>query len=273
MRQRALLTSLLLVLLALPAAAREPEEVSIPPLDKRDPVLSGLLFRPATKKPAPAIVMLHGCDGMYRKKDGTLNSRGRDWSARFVEQGYVVLLPDSFGARDVESACSGKELRARARVERVRDLLASLAFLREQRFVRSDSLGVAGWSHGGSTVLATIDKREGLDGLRQAIVFYPNCKPEVEKRDWQARVPVALFVGDSDEWAPLDQCRQLTVRHRLDLVVYPGAVHGFDTPGLAHTTITGVSTPSGTARQGTDPVARADAIQRVTARFLTTLKP
>ncbi|GIL41239.1 dienelactone hydrolase family protein [Roseiterribacter gracilis] len=249
-------------------------DVSIPPLDKRDPALTGVLLRPASNKPAPAIVMLHGCDGMYGK-NGNLSARSRDWAERFVAQGYVVLLPDSFAARGVTSACNASETRARARVERPRDALASLAYLRSLPFVRGDALALAGWSHGGSTVVAVAGESHGLEGVRSAVAFYPNCKPILERRDWKAQVPLAMLIGDADAWSTPRECQQLAERERLDLVLYPGAVHGFDNPDMKRTTRTGITTPGGgtTAELGTDPVARADAIKRVTARFLTALKP
>jgi dienelactone hydrolase len=263
----------LLLLLASPAFAADGERVQVPSLDKRDPTLTALLFRPATSKPAPAIVMLHGCDGMFRAKDHALFPRARDWAERFVGLGFIVLMPDSFAARGVESACNASETRARARIERPRDVLSALAFLRGQSFVRADSLGIAGWSHGGSTTVAVVGESHGLEGVRTAVAFYPNCKPILERHDWQARVPLAMLIGDADNWTTPAECRDLAVRNRLDLTVYPGAVHGFDAPNQPITTRTGVSTASGTARVGTDPAARADAIGRVTARFLTALKP
>jgi dienelactone hydrolase len=268
-----LLRVFLLLLLASPAFAASGERVSIPSLDKRDPMLTGLLFRPATGKPAPAVVALHGCDGMFRAKDRKLYPRAQDWADRFVAMGFVVLMPDSFAARGVESACNASETRARARVERPRDVLSALAFLRTQRFVRADDLAIAGWSHGGSTAVAVVGERHGLEGVRTAVAFYPNCKPILARSDWHARVPLAIFLGAADNWTTPEECSRLAVRERLDLAIYPGAVHGFDAPNQPISTRAGVSTQSGTARIGTDPVARADAIQRVTARFLTALKP
>jgi len=52
----------------------------------------------------------------------------------------------------------------------------------------------------------------------------------------------------------------------IDYVTYPGAVHGFDDPNLPLRQRKGLaftSDGSGTAWSGTDPKARADAIERV----------
>ncbi len=55
-----------------------------------------------------------------------------------------------------------------------------------------------------------------------------------------------------------------------EIVVYPGAVHDFDHPSLKHREREGVAFSAhgdGKARVGTDPQARADALERV-PRFL-----
>jgi len=45
-----------------------------------------------------AVVALHGCGGLYDRK-GDLSARHRTGAERLTQQGFVVLLPDSFGRR------------------------------------------------------------------------------------------------------------------------------------------------------------------------------
>ena len=59
-------------------------------------------------------------------------------------------------------------------------------------------------------------------------------------------VPTLILIGELDDWTPADECRNLAEgrddygisRQKglgvpIELVVYPGAYHGFDIPGLA----------------------------------------
>ena len=50
----------------------------------------------------------------------------------------------------------------------------------------------------------------------------------------------------------------------MEIVTYPNAFHGFDTPNSPVRVRRDIATtPTGTATVGTDPQARADAIARV----------
>jgi dienelactone hydrolase len=57
--------------------------------------------------------------------------------------------------------------------------------------------------------------------------------------------PALILIGEKDDWTPADDCRRLVEgeneigmsREKSDgppirLIVYPGAYHGFDRPGL-----------------------------------------
>jgi hypothetical protein len=60
----------------------------------------------------------------------------------------------------------------------------------------------------------------------------------------------------------------------LDLVKYNDAGHDFDAPGMpTHTKAGLTTTASGGATIGTDPMARTDAIERVTRLLAATLRP
>jgi dienelactone hydrolase len=71
--------------------------------------------------------------------------------------------------------------------------------------------------------------------------------------------------------APPGPCRLAAERTRpapVELVEYPGAVHGFDQPGMPVRVLSGLDMTArgdGTARMGTDPAARVDALRRVPA--------
>src|SRR5215510_16543266 len=61
--------------------------------------LTGEVFLPASRDQLsrfPAIVLLHGCGGLYTQR-GQLTGRHRDWAQRFAAWGFVALLVDSLG--------------------------------------------------------------------------------------------------------------------------------------------------------------------------------
>src|SRR5690348_12017116 len=90
---------LLTLLMILPArAAYDVEWAEFPALQSfnGEPVqLSALQFRPQGQGPFPAIVLLHGCSGMYTRSGNVTNSY-RHWAELLSEDGYVALLVDSF---------------------------------------------------------------------------------------------------------------------------------------------------------------------------------
>src|SRR4051794_31082645 len=69
--------------------------------------LTGLLYRPPGDGAFPAIVLMHGCGGLYNR-DGTLSSRHDDWARRYHGLGYVVLYVDSFSSRGIQEICTVK---------------------------------------------------------------------------------------------------------------------------------------------------------------------
>jgi dienelactone hydrolase len=178
-RKRLLIATLsLLFMTSHPALAWE--NVFFPSLDGpltggKPTQLHGLLMKPDGIGPFPAIVALHGCNGLF--KGGTLVAREAAWAHLLTSHGYVVLFPDSFGPRDVTSDCEG---RVRAWAERSYDTYGALRYLQAQPFVIGERIGLMGWSHGGGTVIFAIapdsiarpaDLQKG--DFRVAVAFYP----------------------------------------------------------------------------------------------------
>ncbi|MBP2300023.1 dienelactone hydrolase family protein [Azospirillum picis] len=242
-------------------------------------MLSGRLLRPSGSGPHPAVVMLHGCGGLYARS-GRVSPRHVWWATHLQRQGYEVLMVDSFGPRDVEEVCTTalKDRTVRATVERKLDAWGALAFLRRRPEVDHGRIGLIGWSQGAGTVLAAYGAGEdgpaGTDegGFRAAVAFYPGCRTSLSDEDWQPDGPLLLLVGDKDDWTPPQSCIDLAardgVKDKIDLVVYPDTYHGFDAPDAPVRTRDDVaSAPDGKAHVGTNEDARSDAIRRVTNFF------
>jgi len=266
------------LLVALPALAAE--RIEIPSLEGPEgpAQLVAFLSRPDGPGPFPAVVMLHGCGGAYAP-GGRLNARHRQWESLFLREGYAVLQVDSFTPRGIREICKRTE-RPRtttARGERRRDALAGHAFLRAQPFIRADRIALAGWSNGGSTVLAAMeaDAAGTPSPFRAAIAFYPGCR--LAGGAARPGGPMLILSGEADTWTPPEDCRAMlrdaaARAQRIEMHTYPGAYHDFDWPGMAARQITGIGTRSGTTMVGLDPAAQADALTRVPAWLAGWLK-
>lgn len=238
--------------------------------------LQGRIMRPSGLGPFPAVVMLHGCSGLLTKA-GALSARHLWWARTLRDQGYLVLMVDSFGPRGVAEQCTQTERRIRATVERKRDAWAALEFLRRRPDVQHERVAVLGWSHGGGTVLTAYEAETAGAGYRGAVAFYPGCRVALRDPDWQPGGPLLVLIGEDDDWTPAEPCQELAerdaVKDRLELVVYPGAHHGFDLPATPVRTRKDLANaPGGQAHIGTNEAARDDAVARVTAFLAKILK-
>jgi dienelactone hydrolase len=256
--------------LATPAVAAESIEI---PYDEG--TLKAVLFRPAGEGPFPAIVGLHGCSGP-NDRSGGFNPIYRAWGERLAAAGYAVVFPDSFGSRGAGPQCTVRERRIRARIERVGDAHAARQWLQAQPWVKTDRISLIGWSHGGSAALWAVRPRlPALDrrlDFRSAIAFYPGCRLPGEQA-WSARIPTLVLIGKADDWTPASACEVMVAgargrSARVEIVTYPGAHHRFDHPNLPVRQRTGLAYTadnSGRAHIGSDPAARQDSIERVSA--------
>ena len=240
-------------------------------------LIDGYLFKPAGQGPFPALVALHGCSGLFTQSGG-FRKRDGDWAKRLQSLGYVVFFPDSLTPRGVQEICTRKDIGGVMPFrERPRDAYGALRWLQSQSFVRKDRIGLVGWSNGGTTLLSAINaksraKPTGLmDDFRVAVAFYPGCRAAEKNLHWTTHIPLTILIGDADDWTPASFCSSLVNRvcregAPAEIVTYPEAHHAFDAPdqpqrvrgGLAHT-----ARRDGKATIGTNPEARADAIDRV----------
>jgi len=198
--------------------------------------------RPDGATARAAVVALHGCGGLYDRQ-GQLSARHRMAVDRLIAQGFVVLMPDSFGPRGLREICSRGYRDRRVDIgQRRLDTLAALAHLTEREGIGRDRIALLGWSNGGTTVLSVIDAVRALPpgpaspGVARAIAFYPGCGAALRERARPA-VPVLLLLGAEDDWTPARLCEQWANethgpgRPAIAVEVYAGAHHGFDGPG------------------------------------------
>jgi carboxymethylenebutenolidase len=174
------------------------------------------------------------------------------WGQYWAERGYVALLPDSFGPRGkahgFERFTHDDPDRDDVNEKTVRPLDAegALRWLRTQHDVIPDRIFLQGWSNGGSTAL-NVMQRQGVktSGYRAALALYPGCGPKaLLAPDIRTTAPIAVLLGSDDEEVSPARCQDMAQRSiaagsKVDVVLYPGATHGFDDPGRRRQSIPG----------------------------------
>jgi dienelactone hydrolase len=251
------------------ASAAAPEIVEIPHGDAK---LKAFLYRPEGNGPFPAVIALHGCDGLAGTRS-PLGLRYREWGERLVAAGFVVVFPDSFAARKLGPQCNAADRRLRSGRERVGDAEAARHWLQEQAYVAPDRVSLLGWANGAVAALWSVRPRTVKDGkpdFRSAVALYPGCR-RLRDTAWSARAPTLVLIGAKDDWSPSSACEQMVAGARgrsaqAAIKVYPGAYHYFDHPNLPLQVRNGVAVATGTIARvhvGTDTAARNDAFRRV----------
>jgi dienelactone hydrolase len=200
------------------------------PLASKQP-LQGYLRQPNQKGPSPAVVLLHGCNGNWKRLD-------QRWGKRIASWGYVTLTVDSFGPRGIKNTCNSG-----APVDLAFDAFRALSFLAREPFVDPDRVVALGFSQGGWLALTSVEhgavEQTSQNKFRAAIAFYPPCLGF----KGNMTVPTLVLIGELDDWTLAVECRNM-VEGRDDwgisrqqglgtpigLVVYPGAYHAFDVP-------------------------------------------
>ncbi|MEQ1649514.1 MAG: dienelactone hydrolase family protein [Hyphomicrobiaceae bacterium] len=257
------------------AAAERPlaEEITIPASGASGVNLTGYFYRPTQPGPYPAIIALHGCGGLLGKS-GQIAAREADWAERLATEGYAVLLLNSFAPRGFRQICT-KSSGNVTPTERADDVAQAMTWLATQPHIDETRLALIGWSHGAMTVLSAIRPNFMSTGpdFKTAIAFYPGCRATARDAHWKPRMPLTILMGSADNWTEPEPCRALAARAGARFISYEGAVHGFDAPNAPRRTRTGLARPKdGRADVGTDPVARAAAIQEVLATLNAALK-
>lgn len=200
--------------------------------------MGGYLARPTDATPRPAVVVFMEIFG--------INSHIRDVTERVAREGYVALAPDFFHRTgpgvefgyDEKGMAEGIKLYQQLKAdEMIADARAALSFLKRQNFVKGDKLGAMGFCVGGHmTYLAACET-----DIKAAASFYGGgiAKPEgfggapsTVGRTSKIKGKILCLFGDKDASIPLSEVELIraelqkhNIRH--EIVVYPGADHGF----------------------------------------------
>jgi dienelactone hydrolase len=233
--------SIIVIVLASSACGHTP--VRFPNATPATPLrVAGDFYRPEGPGPFPAVVLLHGCEGVSE-----LNHR---WARWLRERGYAALIVDSWKPRGLTETCSFW-IPDVPSTERLDDALGALRYLQAMPEVDRRRIAVMGWSNGGVFSMASVNgptlaraAARGVSlpepGFVAAVGIYPGgCRsltPELVVR------PLLILAGEADDWTPAKDCLEMTRAMRargadVRIEIFPGAYHYFDVEGQPHTVL------------------------------------
>ena len=205
---------------------------------------------PTGAGPHPVVLLFHGCGGLVGEH-GEKDIMG-NYARTVVESGYAAIIVDSFGPRGigfedaVRRVCSGLHLRGRARAG---DVLAAVQYVKLSPEFDANRIILAGWSHGGWTVMDTMTMDfvhhwpaalhrpdpNLLDGLAGVYLTYPFCGfPALSHdRSWAHHVPTSVVVAEKDDIVGLGRCAETLINMDaegvvLEVEVFEDVTHAFD---------------------------------------------
>lgn len=196
--------------------------------------------------PFPAVLLFHGCGGVRQVTE--------NYAALAVKSGVAAVIVDSLRARNISyeealaQVCTGHRLWGR---ERAADVYAALELVRQDGKIDAERLALAGWSHGGWTLLDALtlaQMRRPPDALADApehpfagvtgvFLVYPYVSgPSLAVRNnWLSSIPVEAVLVERDSMASEADASVVFMRARqhgapVSWSVLGGVTHAFDEP-------------------------------------------
>lgn len=235
------------------AASANPVDVSFPTLQGL--TITGKLYLPAASSTrAPAVVLMHGCSGIYSYSDPSkgLALLYKEWGDRLVKAGYAALVVDSFSGRNMpQNQCGNGSDGVSEVTDRPYDAHGAAQFLKNSYsgWVDSDRVALLGWSHGASSTLSTLsDSMVGQLGkpFKAGFAFYPGCGlynafGGITNSTYVPYAPLEIMHGSIDPLYTSGYCDKRVNNAiklgstSMSMSVYLGAQHNFDNARMVDT--------------------------------------
>ena len=198
---------------------------SYAPTPEQGVTISGKVYKPEGDGPFPGIIFMGGC---IPNSDNEFV-----WARKLQKWGYATLIVDSYSPRGVYDNCDKNRV---LYLERALDAHAAKVQFGALPFVDESRVGIMGYCHGATTILAAAN-RSFLFGLpdeaaypfKAAVALYPWCGRSVG----EVNTNLMILIGDKDDWTPASLCTDNIPKPSssdIEVIykVYPDAYHMFD---------------------------------------------
>lgn len=161
-----------------------------------------------------------------------LNDHMKDIATRYAKEGYIAIVPDLYsrlGNKVTKSADeAGKLMGMLKQEDGLKDLQATIAYLKTVPEVDAAHIGVTGFCMGGSYALMLPCVNSSI---KAAVPFYgqvPNPDTPLQK----LACPVLYIYGEDDGWITKADVQRLANALKKyekagEIKTYPGAAHAF----------------------------------------------
>jgi dienelactone hydrolase len=203
--------------------------IPIPVNDPATKAIAGALFKPEGAGPFPAVVYMVTCYGIRSFPEEVLEKTVID---HLRSKGVATLIVDPFRPRNEPGICENlndpnlnEKKWAQYATRGGSDAVAAVQVLRSMPDIDANRIFLQGYSYGAGASLFAVDpKTAGAhDGkIAGVIAYYPYCLAT------EASVPTLILVGEKDDWTPAALCVAAKDKPNIEVVVLPGATHGFN---------------------------------------------
>ncbi|MCP9446613.1 MAG: dienelactone hydrolase family protein [Nitrospira sp.] len=186
--------------------------------------MKAFVAAPTTKERRPAIIVIQEWWG--------LTDHIKDIARRYAAERYVAIAPDLYSrlgyALTTDPGEAGKLMNSLKQEDGLKDLNATVAYLKSVPEVDGARIGVTGFCMGGSYALMLPCVNPDV---KAAVPFYgqvPN--PDTPLQNLSA--PVLYFYGEDDGWITKADVQRLAAALKKynksgEIKTYPGAPHAF----------------------------------------------
>lgn len=187
--------------------------------------IGAYLTRPKGDEKRPAVIVIHDA--------GALDDHNRDIGRRLAKAGYVALVADLLSRQGGTASFPDRDAVAQGisktdQESIIKDPTAAVNYLKGQRFVLSNKVGVVGfcWGGGNSLLIATRNKDFA------AVVVYYGRNPKNLDDVQNINAPVLAHYGELDkpitsEMPKLEEAMKKYGKS-FEYKVYAGAPHAFN---------------------------------------------
>ena len=204
--------------------------IAIPVDDPTTKNISGALFKPPGAGPFPAVVYMSGCIGLNYPPEMALEKIVID---HLLAKGVATFIVDPFTPRNEQMGICAEFGNLNDKTDRqLRDItrggndaVAAVKVLKAMPEIDPKRIFLLGYSYGATSLLFATDvKTPGAHDTQIAgvIAYYPYCYDNVVPPP-----PTLVLIGEKDRWASVEMCQAVKGNPNFDVVVYPGASHGF----------------------------------------------